>query len=72
MVQKVKASDKAEVSGDHEINGDYIGYGENHAMSFDMKDVIDLVVEGVTFDHTDKLLNGTCDVPYHPSKVKRD
>ncbi|KAL8859539.1 MAG: hypothetical protein Q9178_003938 [Gyalolechia marmorata] len=59
MVQKVKASDKAEVSGDHEINGDYIGYGDNHAMSFDMKDVVDLVVEGVTFDHTDKLSNGT-------------
>ncbi|KAL8775681.1 MAG: hypothetical protein Q9209_000177 [Squamulea sp. 1 TL-2023] len=58
MVQKVKASEKAEINGDHEINGDYVGHGENHAMSFDMKDIIDLAVEDVTFDNRDKSLTG--------------
>ncbi|KAL8675829.1 MAG: hypothetical protein Q9186_007569 [Xanthomendoza sp. 1 TL-2023] len=58
MVQKVKASDKAESNGDHETYGDYIGFGDNHAMSFDMKDVINLAVEGVTFDNRDNSLNG--------------
>ncbi|KAL8728979.1 MAG: hypothetical protein Q9166_005074 [cf. Caloplaca sp. 2 TL-2023] len=58
MVQKVKSSDQAETNGDHEVHGEYIGSGENHAMSFDMKDVIDLAIEGVTFDNRDKVLNG--------------
>lgn len=60
MVQKVKASDKTEINGDHEVRDDYVGFGENHSMGFDMKDVIDVAVEGVIFDNREKLLNGTC------------
>ncbi|KAL8854678.1 MAG: hypothetical protein Q9221_000460 [Calogaya cf. arnoldii] len=59
MVQKVKAKDKTEINGDHETHDDYVGVGENHSMSFDMKDVINVAVEGVTFDNRDKLLNGS-------------
>ncbi|KAL8899769.1 MAG: hypothetical protein Q9192_001403 [Flavoplaca navasiana] len=58
MVQKVKANDKTEVNGDHEGYHDYVGSGDNHSMGFDLKDVIDVAVEGVTFDNREKLLNG--------------
>ncbi|KAL8814467.1 MAG: hypothetical protein Q9223_006310 [Gallowayella weberi] len=58
MVQRVRASEKSESNGDHETHGEYVGYGDNHAMSFDMKDVINLAVEGVTFDNRDNSLNG--------------
>ncbi len=62
MVQKVKANDKTEVNGDHEGYHDYVGSGDNHSMGFDLKDVIDVAVEGVTFDNREKLLNGMCGV----------
>ncbi|KAL8674929.1 MAG: hypothetical protein Q9168_000632 [Polycauliona sp. 1 TL-2023] len=58
MVQRVKASDKSEINGDHETHDDYVGFGDNHSMGFDMKDVIHVAVEGVTFDNREKLLNG--------------
>ncbi|KAI4224673.1 MAG: hypothetical protein L6R36_004481 [Xanthoria steineri] len=58
MVQKVRAADKAEMNGDHEVHDDYVGFGENYSMGFDMKDVIDVAVEGVIFDNREKLLNG--------------
>ncbi|KAL9001119.1 MAG: hypothetical protein Q9169_000302 [Polycauliona sp. 2 TL-2023] len=58
MVQKVKASDKTEINGDHEIHDEYVGFGDNYSMGFDMKDVIDVAVEGVTFDNREKLLSG--------------
>lgn len=58
MVQKIQVGEKAESNGDREHQSEYVGFGENHAMSFDMKDVIDLAVEGVTFDNRDKSLNG--------------
>ncbi|KAL9601326.1 MAG: hypothetical protein Q9219_002621 [cf. Caloplaca sp. 3 TL-2023] len=59
MVQKVRAGEKAEANGNHDTHGDYIGYGKDHAMSFDVKDVLDLVVDSVTFDVRDKTQNGT-------------
>ncbi|KAL8721505.1 MAG: hypothetical protein Q9225_001850 [Loekoesia sp. 1 TL-2023] len=58
MVQKIRSVDKAEPNGNYETHSDYIGSGEDHAMSFDMKDVVHLAVDGVTFDIREKALNG--------------
>ena len=58
MVQKVKSNDRAEANGNKDAFGDYIGSGDDHAMSFDSRDIVDLAVEGVTFDIGDKAQNG--------------
>ena len=58
MVQHVKSEEKCEANGIQECTGDYIGVGEDHAMSFDIKEVVDLAVEGVAFDARDKPQNG--------------
>ncbi|KAL9586026.1 MAG: hypothetical protein Q9212_001171 [Teloschistes hypoglaucus] len=58
MVQKTKSSDKREPNGGQDALGDYIGHGEDHAMSFEMKDVAGLAVDGVTFDVREKAPNG--------------
>ena len=58
MVQKVRSSDKSEANGINENHGEYIGSGEDHAMSFELKDVVRLAVDGVTFDIRDKAPNG--------------
>lgn len=63
MVQQVRASNKNEVNGSPEISGEYIGIGEEHSMSFDIKEVADLAVQNVPFDHQDKAQNGRCPLP---------
>lgn len=57
MVQQISGP-KTEVNGVHEVSADYIGIGEDHAMSFDAKEVIELFVEGVAFGGLDKKQNG--------------
>ncbi len=56
MVQQVNGRNEA--NGVKEALEEYIGVGDDHAMSFDLKDVIDLAVEGVTFNPRDKIQNG--------------
>lgn len=58
MVQQTKSAGKGESNGAHEDAIVYVGAGEDHAMSFDFKDVIDLAVEGVQFGAQDKAQNG--------------
>lgn len=58
MVQKIKSGVKTEANTGPELLNEYTGVGEDHAMSFDLKDVIDLAVEGATFDGRDKSQNG--------------
>ncbi|KAL9021315.1 MAG: hypothetical protein Q9185_001425 [Variospora sp. 1 TL-2023] len=58
MVQKVRPSDKIEPNGSPDIYGDFIGSGEDYAMSFDTKDVVHLAVDGVTFDIRERAQNG--------------
>ena len=60
MVQQVRSGNKSEVNGTQETFGEYIGVGEEHSMSFDIKEVADLAVDNVTFDHRDKTQNGRC------------
>ncbi|KAL8646566.1 MAG: hypothetical protein Q9210_006062 [Variospora velana] len=59
MVQKVRASDKTEPNGSPDTYGDFIGSGEDYAMSFDTKDVVHLAVDGVTFDISERAQNGS-------------
>lgn len=58
MVQKVRPSDKIEPNGSPDTYGDFIGSGEDYAMSFDTKDVVHLAVDGVTFDIRERAQNG--------------
>ena len=57
MVQQVSGP-KTETNGVHEVSADYVGIGEDHAMSFDTKEVIELSVEGVSFGGLDRKQNG--------------
>lgn len=68
MVQKVRSGDKSEANGNSDIYGDFIGSGEDYAMSFDTKDVVHLAVDGVTFDIRDKALNGRSLSPRRKSR----
>lgn len=57
MVQQI--SNKGEINGAKEVIEEYIGVGDDCAMSFDIKEVIDLAVEGVVFNNRDRAQNGT-------------
>ena len=58
MVQQTKSAENSEVNGMHENMDDCVGVGEDHAMSFNIKDVIDFAVEGVSLGAHDKYQNG--------------
>lgn len=58
MVQRLKPSVRGEANG---VRGDsevLMGVGEDHAMSFDFKDINALTVEGVNVVTQDNLSNG--------------
>lgn len=56
MVQQTK--NRSEANGVKEGSEDYAGVGDDHSMSFDVKDVIDLAVEGIVFNQPNKLSTG--------------
>lgn len=56
MVQQTK--NRSEANGVKEGLEDYAGVGDDHSMSFDVKDVIDLAIEGIVFNHPNKLPTG--------------
>ena len=58
MVQQVRSSNKGENNGSQDSLGEYMGIGEEHSMSFDIKEVASLAVDDVTFDHREKTQNG--------------
>lgn len=58
MVRRVKLNSEAESNGVINSEVEYIGSGEDHAMSFEAKDVIDLAVKDVTFNLQDRVQNG--------------
>ncbi|SLM34481.1 LsmAD domain [Lasallia pustulata] len=58
MVRRVKLASEAESNGVVNSEVEYIGSGEDHAMSFEAKDVIDLAVKDVSFNVQDKGQNG--------------
>ena len=59
MVQKIKPR-RGEVNGANEGSEIFVGVGEDHAMSFDVKDVSDLTIQGFDLDAQEKLQNGRC------------
>ena len=56
MVQQTK--NRSEVNGVKEGSEEYTGIGDDHSMSFDVKDVMDLAVEGIAFNQPNKLSAG--------------
>ena len=58
MVQQIKYGNKTEINGAREPASDFIGVGEDHAISLNTKDVVDLCVDGVTITTLDKRPNG--------------
>lgn len=61
MVQQLAG--KGETNGVKDVSEDYIGVGDEHAMMFDIKDVIHLVADGVAFNVRDDSQNGND--PHH-------
>ncbi len=59
MVQQVKHGDKGEgANGIREPSKEFIGVGDDFAMTFDMKNVVDISVEGAPGLSQEKQLNG--------------
>lgn len=58
MVQQVSC--RGEANGVKEVSEEYVGVGDEHAMSFDFKDVIHLAATEVGFNARDKTQNGNC------------
>ena len=58
MVQQLKSAGKNEVNGVQDEFEMLVGVGEDHAMTFDIKDVSGLTVEGVGMVANEKLQNG--------------
>ena len=58
MVQQTKHDNKSEMNGVRETMSGYVGVGDDYSMSFNVRDVADLAVEGVTVNTQDKRLNG--------------
>ena len=58
MVRPIKRDDTGEARMDGEATSDYVGVGEDHAMSFDVKETVDLAVENVFFNTAEKPQNG--------------
>lgn len=58
MVQQVRAGHKGDANGVRETSRDFIGFGEDHAMSFKMKEVVDFAVEGIPINNQDRRPNG--------------
>lgn len=56
MVQQLVG--RGETNGVKDVSEDYIGVGDEHAMTFDIKDVIHLAVEDVGFNVRDDSQNG--------------
>jgi len=58
MVQQIKSAGKGEANGVRNDTEAFVGVGADHAMSFDIKDVCDLTVEGVEVGNPEKLQTG--------------
>lgn len=58
MVQQVKHGVKNDSNGISESSWDYIGAGEDYAMTFSLAEVVDLAVEGVLMNTQNKTHNG--------------
>lgn len=58
MVQQVIS--RGETNGIKEVTEDYIGVGDEHAMTFDLKEVAHFAVDAVPFNAREDSQNGNC------------
>ena len=58
MVQQVRLGHKGDLNGIRDPIRDYIGVGDDHAMSFKIKEVVDFAPEGISISNQDKRPNG--------------
>jgi hypothetical protein len=58
MVQRVMSAGKSEVNGVKADAEAFVGVGVDHAMSFDIKDVCVLTIDGLETGPQEKLQNG--------------
>lgn len=58
MVQQTRSGTRGEVNGVQDSSAPYTGRGEDYAMSFDIKDVVDLAIDGIAFDGQHRSQNG--------------
>lgn len=58
MAQQIRSVGKAELSTAQEPTNDFVGVDADHSMSFDMKDVLHMAVEGVTLGGVERRTNG--------------
>ena len=59
MVKRTASPTSQQMNGNVEVPDEYAGIGEDHSLSFDIQDVVDLSVAGVDVSHTDsKVQNG--------------
>lgn len=60
MVRQIKNTEKGQANGVQEDTAAYVGIGEDHDMTFNVKDVTELAVDGVQLGSQDKYQNGEC------------
>ena len=60
MVQRSRHHTQSSLNGTPETSADFVGTGDDFAMSFYIKDVVDICVENVTLGTREKLPNGMC------------
>ena len=58
MVQYTKYSRKGETNGARDPVREYVGVGDDHAMSFKIKEVADFTLEGMSISNQDRRPNG--------------
>ncbi len=60
MVQQVRSATSDQSNGVKDTSSNYLGSGADHAMTFEIKDVVDLAAENLSFsDGTAKTQNGS-------------
>ena len=73
MARQTKSASRRQANGVSDAAADYVGTGSEHLMSFEMKDVVDLAVGGVTFTDTpNKSQNGMRVSACHDQQLTHD
>ena len=71
MVRRVKSTGRSEANGFQNDSEAFLGVGEDYSVSFEIKDVSGVTVEGLDLSNQDKLQNGEYIVPnYHRALLK--
>lgn len=60
MVRQIKIAEKGQVNGAQDNPTAYIGAGEDHDMTFNVKEVTELAMDGVQLSGQDGHQNGKC------------